>query len=87
MAGCRCIQRDRHRLWRVICVTSVEAEETRASGRGWYGESTTRDSHLPVTDIVGSTRLWQKSPEAMQQTYARHDTILHLVRATLGHDR
>ena len=29
-----------------------------------------------LTDIEGSTRLWQAAPEAMQQALARHDVIL-----------
>jgi class 3 adenylate cyclase len=28
------------------------------------------------TDIEGSTRLWERSPEAMQAALARHDEIL-----------
>src|SRR5918911_2004611 len=28
------------------------------------------------TDIEGSTRLWERSPEAMQRALARHDQIL-----------
>src|SRR6476661_6062155 len=29
-----------------------------------------------LTDIVGSTQLWEQHPEAMQQALARHDAIL-----------
>src|SRR5213082_969493 len=28
------------------------------------------------TDIEGSTRLWEESPEAMKQALARHDALL-----------
>ncbi len=28
------------------------------------------------TDIEGSTKLWERSPEAMQRALARHDRIL-----------
>ena len=31
------------------------------------------------TDIVGSTRLWERDAEAMQVALARHDAILHRV--------
>ena len=34
------------------------------------------------TDIEGSTRLWQTSPEAMTAAYARHDAILRKAIAT-----
>src|SRR5215207_6211081 len=29
------------------------------------------------TDIEGSTRMWERSPEAMSEALARHDRILH----------
>jgi class 3 adenylate cyclase len=29
------------------------------------------------TDIEGSTKLWERSPEAMSEALARHDKILH----------
>ena len=29
-----------------------------------------------LTDIEGSTRMWQAAPEAMQSALARHDAIL-----------
>ena len=39
-----------------------------------------------VTDIEGSTRLWQDAPEAMQAALARHDDILRRsIEAHGGH--
>ena len=35
------------------------------------------------TDIEGSTRLWQRDPEAMREALARHDAILRA--AVEGH--
>src|SRR5829696_2162893 len=36
------------------------------------------------TDVEGSTKLWERSPETMQRTLVRHDEILR--RATEEHD-
>ena len=36
------------------------------------------------TDIEGSTKLWERSPSAMQRALARHDEILKEV--VEGHD-
>ncbi|MEQ1859326.1 MAG: tetratricopeptide repeat protein [Chthoniobacteraceae bacterium] len=38
------------------------------------------------TDIEGSSRLWEESPELMAQALARHDTLLHDIFSTLGGD-
>src|SRR5258708_10106539 len=39
-----------------------------------------------VTDIEGSTRLWQKYPAAMQASLARHDTLLReAIEANAGY--
>ena len=39
-----------------------------------------------LTDIEGSTRLWEQQPEAMRQALVRHDAILSTcVRRTNGH--
>ena len=47
--------------------------------------------HLPsgvvtffLTDVVGSTRLWESNPSAMEQALARHDALLRLAVATYG---
>src|SRR5579862_6075312 len=37
-----------------------------------------------LTDIEGSTRLWEQHPEAMRQTLARHD---HLAAALIAHHK
>ena len=29
-----------------------------------------------MTDVEGSTRLWERDPEAMRQALLRHDTVL-----------
>jgi class 3 adenylate cyclase len=29
-----------------------------------------------LTDLVGSTRLWEEHPDAMQEALARHDELL-----------
>ena len=31
---------------------------------------------VPLTDIEGSTRLWERHPQAMAEALARHDAIL-----------
>jgi predicted ATPase/class 3 adenylate cyclase len=38
------------------------------------------------TDIEGSSRLWEESPETMALALARHDTLLHDIFATHGGD-
>ena len=39
-----------------------------------------------LTDIEGSTRLWEREPEAMREALARHDAIVHAcVRRLKGH--
>lgn len=37
-----------------------------------------------LTDVVGSTRLWESAPAAMEQALARHDAVLRLAVATYG---
>ena len=48
------------------------------------GEQRPANEELPAgiflfTDIEGSTKLWEKSPKAMQRALAEHDEILHRV--------
>jgi predicted ATPase/class 3 adenylate cyclase len=38
------------------------------------------------TDIEGSSRLWEESPERMAQALAHHDTLLHDIFSTHGGD-
>src|SRR5258705_12395871 len=42
--------------------------------------------YLPLTDIEGSTQLWEKYPQAMKTALARHDSILRqAVETNNGH--
>jgi predicted ATPase/class 3 adenylate cyclase len=60
-------------------VTSAAIVFTEGEGRAKIERVSSRPTGTVTflfTDIEGSTRLWERNPEAMQQALARHDEIL-----------
>ncbi|MEK7328400.1 MAG: AAA family ATPase, partial [Chloroflexota bacterium] len=68
----------------ILQLLSKQPEDRPASAREALQALTTPQAQLPggnitflFTDIEGSTPLWERDPNGMQESLARHDAILH----------
>ena len=58
------------------CAAIVSSLGKRGAHRGRVASPPTGTVTFLFTDIEGSTRMWERSPQAMQAALARHDEIL-----------